>query len=227
MLEAHSETSWTEDVPSSTQNVTDMDLHLLQLVRQGVPGAFESLVEPYKGRLFQAILRITKQREDAEDALQEALFRAYSKIDQFEGNSRFSTWLFSIGINQARMFLRTKRYRPSTSLEEMAQGENGFIFLDLPETRPTPEEEYVNSELGELLSNAIGKLPQSLRTAFVMCHVQELGQSKAAATLGISVNALKSRSFRARRYLQDHLSKQRPGRGQAALLGISGQRIAS
>lgn len=227
MLEAHSETLRTSDLPGRNQDSVNMEQRLLQLVRQGVPGAFESLVEPYRGRLFQIILRITRQREDAEDALQESLFRAYRKIDQFEGNSRFSTWLFSIGINQARMCLRTKRYRPSTSLEELAQGENGFIFLDLPENRPTPEQEYENTELGARLSNAIGKLPKSLRTAFVMCHVQELGQSKAAASLGISVNALKSRSFRARRSLQDHLTEQRPRRRMTAFLEDSGQRIAS
>lgn len=195
-------------VQTHTANEGRDDSFLIEMARQGDPGAFETLVEPYKRKLFKMILKITQHQEDAEDALQESLLRAYLKLDQFKGHSRFSTWLLSIGINQALMCLRTRRHRPVVSIEEMMHGEDGFRLWDLPETRATPEEQYQSAEVREILEDAIRRLPVFLRTAFVMCHVQEHSRAKAATTLGISVGALKSRSFRARRRIQDDLQEQ-------------------
>jgi RNA polymerase sigma-70 factor (ECF subfamily) len=177
---------------------------LLEYVKGGDLNAFIQLVGPYERGLFSVIVRITKHQEDAEDVMQETLLRAYMHIKTFRGESRFSTWLTRIGINQALMFLRAKR-RSTISLDYVPPPDEDPITLDIPDSGPNPEQRYGNAELEATLHRLIDTLPSSCRTVFVMRYLQEWSTEETANNLGISVASAKSRLLRARRHLQKQL----------------------
>src|ERR1700751_3549600 len=110
------------------------DLLLMERAREGDVEAFGSLVEPYLEKLFKSIWKITRNREDAEDAVQETLLKAYSHLDQFRGASRFSTWLITIGVNQALMGLRSRR-KNLISLDATEPSSTAPPSASLPEPR--------------------------------------------------------------------------------------------
>ena len=183
------------------------DLPLLERARQGDLDAFESLVAPYTRKLFDCVWRITGNREDAEDAVQETLLRAFTCLKQFRGTSRFSTWLISIGVNQALMYLR-KRRRTVMSLDFYEQVDGAEPILYLTETRPNPEEQFRTKEMTGILNNAIHSLPSSCRTVFELRFVHEYSTREAAIALDISVAAVKTRTHRARRYIEKQLTER-------------------
>ena len=174
---------------------------LLECAKLGDVNAFVRLVGPYERGLFSVILRITKHQEDAEDVMQEALLRAYTHIKSFRGESRFRTWLTRIGVNQALMCLRARRRSTVLLAEEDS------MTLDLPDSRPNPEQHCRNAEYEAVLYKMVDILPSSFRTVFVMRYLRECSTEETANTLGISVAATKSRLLRARRHLRQQLGK--------------------
>jgi RNA polymerase sigma-70 factor, ECF subfamily len=183
------------------------DQPLLERATQGDLDAFGSLVAPYTRKLFDCIWRITGNREDAEDAMQETLLRTFTCLKQFRGTSRFSTWLISIGVNQALMYLR-KRRRTVMSLDFCEQADSPEPILYLAETRPNPEEQYRTKEMAGILTNAIHSLPSSCRTVFELRFVHEYSTKEAAKALDISIAAVKTRTHRARRYIERQLNER-------------------
>lgn len=181
------------------------DQLLLERAKRGDHDAFGFLTQPYLGKLFKSILNITKNREDAEDSMQKALIRAFTHLQQFRGASRFSTWLVSIGVNQALMCLRSRR-RKMISLDTGDQPGSTAPSLYLPETRMNPEEQCHNRELGDSLRRAINKLPSTFRTVFELRYVHEFSDAQAAMALGISIPAVKTRALRARRLMRQRLT---------------------
>jgi RNA polymerase sigma-70 factor (ECF subfamily) len=184
------------------------DLLLLERARHGDLEAFECLVTPHTRKLFDCIWRITGNREDAEDAMQETLLRTFTCLKQFRGTSRFSTWLISIGVNQALMYLR-KRRRTVMSLDFYEQVDSPEPILYVAETRPNPEEQYRTKEMAGILTNAIHSLPSSCRTVFELRFVHEYSTKEAAKALDISIAAVKTRTHRARRYIERQLTERR------------------
>lgn len=176
----------------------------LERAKLGDVDAFVRLVGSYERGLFSIILKITKHREDAEDVMQEALLRAYTHINTFRGESRFSTWLTRIGINQALMCLRGRR-KANFSLDSSSAAEEDFITLDLPDSRPNPEQHCGYSEFEAALHGLVEALPSSCRTVVLMRYLQERSIEETAKSLGISVAATKSRLLRARRHLRKQL----------------------
>jgi RNA polymerase sigma-70 factor (ECF subfamily) len=187
------------------------DQPLLERATQGDLDAFGSLVAPYTRKLFDCIWRITGNREDAEDAMQETLLRTFTCLKQFRGTSRFSTWLISIGVNQALMYLR-KRRRTVMSLDFCEQADSPEPILYLAETRPNPEEQYRTKEMAGILTNAIHSLPSSCRTVFELRFVHEYSTKEAAKALDISIAAVKTRTHRARRYIERQLNERQESR---------------
>ena len=183
------------------------DQPLLERAMHGDLDAFESLVTPYTRKLFDCIWRITGNREDAEDAMQETLLRAFTCLKQFRGTSRFSTWLISIGVNQALMYLR-KRRRTVMSLDFYEQVDSTEPIFYLAETRPNPEEQYRTKEMAAILTSAIHSLPSSCRTVFELRFVHEYSTKEAAIALDISIAAVKTRTHRARRYIEKQLTER-------------------
>jgi RNA polymerase sigma-70 factor (ECF subfamily) len=151
-------------------------------------------------------MNITQNREDAEDATQDAFLKSFQHLPDFQGGSRFYTWLVRIAVNEALMRLR--RRRPNvTSLDEPVETEDDFMPRQIEDWGPTPEQRYQTTELNSILTNAIADLEPIFRTVFVLRDVEQLSTEETAEALGISVPAVKSRLLRGRLKLREKLSR--------------------
>jgi RNA polymerase sigma factor (sigma-70 family) len=189
----------------------DLNLHsmgdegLIAAAQAGQEWAFVELCTRSSKRAFSSIYSVTRNREDAEDALQDSILRAFEHLRQFDGRSSFATWFTRIGINSALMILRKKRVRPETSMDVTAE-EESWRHWQISEHSTDPEKHYVVRERSRHLRRAICQLPSSLRS------VIELGQMKGHSTkqiadhMGISVPATKSRLARARAALRKSMT---------------------
>src|SRR6267143_5827098 len=151
-------------------------------------------------------MNITRNREDAEDAMQDAFMKAYSHLDKFHEDSRFYTWLVRIAANESLMRLR-KRRPNQVSLDEPIQGEEDLMPRELEDWGPSPEQRFAQTEMREILSEVIDKLEPEFRLVFVLRDIEELSTEETAKTLGISIPAVKSRLLRARLKLRQKLNR--------------------
>jgi RNA polymerase sigma-70 factor (ECF subfamily) len=173
-----------------------------ELIRQAVagnPDAQERLFNTHSARLYRTAHAILRNKEDAEDVVQESWCRAYAKLDSFEGRSAFSTWLTRIAINSALMLRRKKSIRVEASLNEILDNQSEPIFDRAVAQPPNPEEIHGASELNALIEGQIRELPPRVQSAFRLSKIEEFSTAEAARTLGIRETALKSRVSRARR----------------------------
>jgi RNA polymerase sigma-70 factor (ECF subfamily) len=194
----------TPTLPSKV--VKDDESALVAAAKAGEVTAFETLVSRYERKIFRLTQNITQNREDAEDAMQEAFLKAYEHLNNFEGNSRFYTWLVRIAVNQALMKLRKRRPNQISLDEDIETGEDS-IPREVEDWGPSPEQRYAQTELSEILSQVIGELDPSFRTVFQLRDIEEMSTEETAETLGLSVPAVKSRLLRARLKLRQKLNR--------------------
>jgi RNA polymerase sigma-70 factor (ECF subfamily) len=183
------------------------DVALVEQVLRQDASAFDTLVRKYEGQVFRIAQHITQNREDAEDATQDAFLKAYQKLDQFQGNSKFSTWLVRIAVNESLMRLRKRRTGKMVSIDEDISTDEGSVPRDLADWAPNPEQNYNQAELADILRKTIQGLSQGFRIVFVLRDVEGLSTEETAETLGLSVPAVKSRLLRARLQLRERLSR--------------------
>jgi RNA polymerase sigma-70 factor (ECF subfamily) len=183
------------------------DVALVARVRGGDIQAFEQLVRQYDRQVFRIANHITQNREDAEDIVQDAFLKAYEKLDQFQGNSKFSTWLIRIAVNESLMRLRKRKNARTVSMDEDVQTDEGFIPRDFADWGPDPEQQFGQSELADILRKTIQGLPEGFRSVFVLRDVENMSTEETAEMLGLSVPAVKSRLLRARLQLRERLSR--------------------
>jgi RNA polymerase sigma-70 factor (ECF subfamily) len=179
---------------------------LVASARAGDAAAFEELVARYENKIFRLTNNITGNREDAEDAMQDAFLKAYAHLDGFHGESRFYTWLVRIAANEALMRLR-KRRPNHFSIDEPIEGDSELIPRELEEWSPNPEQLYAKSELDGIVFNLVEKLEDEYRIVLVLRDVEELSTQETSEALGISISAVKSRLLRARLKLREKLSR--------------------
>jgi RNA polymerase sigma-70 factor, ECF subfamily len=187
---------------------------LVAAAQRGNDEAFMALVNHYQQNIFRVALRITGNREDAEDTLQDALLKAYSKLGSFRGGSLFYTWLVRITMNEALMKVRRSKRQGArqTPFDEVWPSIDGPIAI--AGTGPAdPEAWYSQVELRETLLHALSGISSRLSDAFVLRNVADLSVREIAATLGLSAAAVKSRILRARSRLRQRLRKYPPRRG--------------
>jgi RNA polymerase sigma-70 factor, ECF subfamily len=180
-----------------------------QLVAAAMAGdatAFEELVTRYERKIFRLTMNITRNREDAEDAMQDAFLKSYSHLKTFQGDSRFYTWLVRIAANEALMRLR-KRRPNQFSLDEPMEGDEDLMPRELQDWGPGPEQRFAQTEMREILSGVIEELEPDYRIVFVLRDIEELSTEETAASLGISIPAVKSRLLRARLKLREKLNR--------------------
>ncbi len=183
------------------------DEHLLvAAAKRGDADAFEELVTRYEAKIFRLTMNITRNREDAEDAMQEAFLKSYAHLKDFQGDSRFYTWLVRIAANEALMRLR-KRRPNQVSLDEPIEGAEDLMPREIEDWGPSPEQRFAQTEMHEILSEVIDKLEPDFRVVFVLRDMEELSTEETAKALGISVPAVKSRLLRARLKLREKLSR--------------------
>lgn len=183
------------------EDTASRDLELVAEARAGSNAAFEELQSRYSRRLYRRIRFITRNHEDAEDALQDTFLRAYLALDSFEGRSQFASWLTRIAINSALMVLRRRRSRPEIQFEPLADSGEPFQTVDVRDTALNPEQHYELRQRSYGALRAIGKLNVSLRTPMTTWIEQECSMKEVARTLGLSLPTVKSRLCRARKQL--------------------------
>jgi RNA polymerase sigma-70 factor (ECF subfamily) len=157
-----------------------------------------------------------RERSDAEDEVQNAFFKAYEHIGQFQREAKFSTWLTRIVVNQCLMRLRQMRRAKLLYIEEAVSSEES-LTLELPDTRQTPEQELGREQVARLLQQEIRRTPPLLRNVFLLRDVQQRPMPEVAEELGISVAAAKSRLLRARAELRRRMMRHAASIGPATL----------
>ena len=199
---------------SSQANIDESTL--VAQAREGDAVAFGELVRRYEGKIFRLAQHITQNREDAEDVLQETFLKAYEHLDQFQGNSKFYTWIVRIAVNQALMKLRRRKADRSVSLDETIDTGEDNIVREIAAWGEDPEERFSREELGELLDSAVKGLEPPYRSVFVLRDIEDLSTEETADALGLSIPAVKSRLLRARLQLREKLTRQFKRKGDDA-----------
>jgi RNA polymerase sigma-70 factor (ECF subfamily) len=176
------------------------DEMLASKAKSGDTDAFVELSKRHANRVFQAAYRVTRNRQDAEDALQDALLNAFTHMKNFEGRSSFPTWLTRIAINSALMTLRRKRNCHEIPIDDGPVG--NFVIREPQSPMGDPESHYVRGERHKLLRKAIHRLPPIYREVIQLQETKEHSLREIAQSLGITVPAVKSRLSRAKNALR-------------------------
>ena len=177
------------------------------LVQQAIAGnayAQEQLFSHRTDRLYRTAFSVLRNKEDAEDALQDGLWRAYTRLEFFQGRSSFSTWLTRIVINSALMIRRRRNVHPEASLDEILES-RPQRFTGFVDTRPDPEKICAAIEVNTLVDASTCQLPPRLRVAFRLRAESGFSVRESSQALGIATGAFKSRISRARRKLAQGL----------------------
>ena len=183
------------------------DALLVLAACSGNPHAFVELSKPHSKRILLTLYRITKNWQDAEDALQEALMKAFLHLDSFQGTANFSTWFTSIAVNTALMLLRKRRGVLELAID--STGEVGtYNGWDLQDSRDNPEQCFERQQRADLIQSGILQLPLELRKVVELQHSKDLSNKEIARCLGISLAATKSRLLRARKALRVFVQRQ-------------------
>lgn len=163
---------------------------------------FIQVAEQRRAQLLWLAQRITHDRDDAEDVVQEALFRAFKNLPQFRGESQIGTWLAVIVKNTGREWLRNQKGREFLSLEHPRSSDEDPIAREFPDPGRDPEQRFVRKEMNDILLSEIDRLNSVCKSTIQMCAIEESSHREAANALGVSVAAVKSRVFHGKRMLK-------------------------
>jgi RNA polymerase sigma-70 factor, ECF subfamily len=183
------------------------DLALVRASKDGDVAAFAELVDRYDRKLYRIARHLTHNREDAEEVVQDAFLKAFQHLGRFRGDSKFSTWLIRITLNQALMKLRKRSLTREVSLSNDFHPEEDHLPLDVADWAPNPEQQYRAAELRAILRKALQKLSPESRKVFLLRDIEGLSLEQTAEALDLSVGAVKARSWRARLQLRERLSR--------------------
>ena len=189
------------------RTVASVDLDLVHASKNGDVAAFEQLVKRYDRKLLRIAQSVTHNREDSQDAVQEAFLKAYQNLAEFREDSQFSTWLIRITVNQSLMKLRKQRTVREVSLDEDFEGDGDILPIEVTDWAPNPEQLYWGSELRNILIKTLEELRPTLRTVFVLRDIEGLSIDQTAVAMNLSHEAVKARLWRGRLQLREALNK--------------------
>jgi RNA polymerase sigma-70 factor (ECF subfamily) len=183
------------------------DEELIQAATRGDKAAFSALVKRYEDTVYRFSFKVCRDKEKAEEALQDTFINVYRKLHQFDRKSRFSTWLYRIVTNNCLMKRRQRKSDITLeSLDDPPNTHNGRFAERIPRWEETPVDVLMNKEFRLLLDEAILKLPMEYRIVFVLRDMEGKANEETASILNISGEATKSRLRRARAFLRQQLS---------------------
>ena len=194
-------------MPATTEPGVFDESALVAKARQGDAAAYNQLVTRYDRKIFRLAKHITQNDEDAEDVLQETFLKAYEHLPDFQGQSKFYTWLVRIAVNESLMKLRRRKSSKTVPLDEPVDTGEDTVVREIAVWEENPEQRYSRDELGKILDDAVQSLRPAFRTVFVLRDIEELSTEETAEALGISVPAVKSRLLRARLQLREKLTR--------------------
>jgi len=204
-METKDEIGGTHSASSSHRLVTQEEAALVAGAKIGDAAAFELLVQRHERKILSLAQRMTRNREDAEDVVQQSFQKAFVHLKNFEGESLFSTWLTRIAINEALMLLRRRRGSREVPIAESNTEDETALPLDIPDAGPNPEDSCLQREQERILSAAVNELTPGMRKAIELRELGELSTGETAQIMGLSVGAVKARVFHGRRKLQKTL----------------------
>lgn len=179
---------------------------LIAAILAGDREKFHDLIRPYERQLYLTALALLKNEAEAEDAVQEAVLRAYRKLASFRGDSKFSTWLIAITLNEARARLRKVQHALTDSLDDQPSESGDYTPAALTDWREVPLEMLERQEVKTLIHDAVAQLPDTFREVVILRDMEELSVNETAEALGISLSLVKVRLHRARLLLQKKLA---------------------
>lgn len=203
----------------------DPDQALVERARAGDLAAFETVVERYGRRVYRLILGITGNEADADDGVQNTFLKAYQHVGEFQGHSKFSSWLMRIAMNEGLEVLRRRRSKGSQSLEEWdAEDEEAFRPRSIRPWQEDPEQRYSQTQVREIVEREILKLPAKYRVVVMLRDLEQLNTEEAAAALGLNEATLKTRLLRGRLMLREALAPhfRQPKAGRPGPAGSRG-----
>ncbi len=189
---------------------------LVAAAKAGDSGAFSELIRHYDRRVFRMAKQITQNDDDAEDVLQETFLKAYTHLEDFQGNSKFYTWVVRIAVNEALMKLRKRRSDRTVPLDDPIDTGEDEVVREIAVWDQNPEDTYSREELGTILDEAVQSLKPAYRTVFILRDIEELSIEETAETLNLSISAVKSRLLRARLQLREKLTRLFKNKGDDA-----------
>ena len=193
------------------------DEPLVDMAQNGNDLAFAELVERHQNSCLKLALSILRDKSDAEDEVQNACWKAFQHLSQFNREAKFSTWLTRIVVNQCLMRLRQAKRAKLFYMDDVQVGED-TVTLELRDEGLNPEQNLAKSEIATVVHMEIDRIPPLLRQVFLLRDVQELSMEDVAAQLGISIAAAKSRLLRARLELRTRMAKHQTTFGSASLM---------
>jgi RNA polymerase sigma-70 factor (ECF subfamily) len=194
----------------------ESDSTLVAATKNGESQAFEFLVKRHEAKTFSMAFRITRNREDAQDVLQQSFHKAFVHLDRFQEKSSFSTWLTRIVINEGLMCLRKNRSRREISLDDVRSEPQELFPAGILDRGKDPAEIYEQRENERILCEAMNHLSAEFRTV-VCLRLEERTVGETAEILGLGIGILKARLFRARRKLRVLLTRSAKFRGDRTM----------
>lgn len=194
-------------MPATTEAGVFDESGLVAKAREGDVAAFNELVGRYSRKIYRLAKHITQNDEDAEDVLQETFLKAFEHLGDFQGQSKFYTWIVRIAVNESLMKLRKRKSDRTVPLDEPVDTGEDTVVREIAVWEENPEQKYSRDELGQILDDAVQGLRPTFRTVFVLRDIEELSTEETAEALGISIPAVKSRLLRARLQLREKLTR--------------------
>ena len=195
----------TTDQPPAVRPPAEADRADMARLAAGHAAALNDLMERHATPLFHFLCRMVNNEDDANDLAQETFVRVFKSCKSFRPDEKFSAWLFTIAANLARNHFRSRARHPNVSLEAENTGIEQTLGSTLPAAGKSPNEQALATERAEAVRAAVGKLPEDLRAAVVLCEWEECSVAEAATILESTPKAVESRLYRARGILRERL----------------------
>ncbi|MBI2619442.1 MAG: sigma-70 family RNA polymerase sigma factor [Ignavibacteriales bacterium] len=200
--------------------MANRDQEIIERVAQGDKAAYTEVVDRHKDRAMTLALRMMKNREDAEEAVQDAFVRAYHALGSFEWRSSFSTWFYRIVFNVCSTALARRHPEILVSID----GDDSLAGSQLVGTEPLPNERSESSEFHTIVAEEIDKLPPSYAGVVTLFYVQEMTYDEIVAVTGMPLGTVKAKLFRGRTMLQKavlgRFQERQPGIGPAVMPAV-------
>jgi RNA polymerase sigma-70 factor, ECF subfamily len=184
------------------------EAQIIAAIVRGETRLFHDLIRPHERSVYMVALSLLQNEADAEDAAQEAFLNAFRNLSKFRAESRFSTWLIRIALNEARSKRRQKKAMKTESLDAGSEEDGHVPPAILRDWREVPSESLERMEVRQMIQLAVAELPGIYREIFLLRDVEELSVNESAEALGVSIASVKVRLHRARRMLQKTLAPQ-------------------
>ena len=183
-------------------NLSDEDL-ILQ-VQEGRRQAYDQLVMRYKDRLYNFILKMVRDPDLAEEIAQDTFVRAYIHADKYRTIARFSTWLYTIGLNLVRNHMRRKKRSPIGRIPMVGRPDGEKVEMELPDQGHLPDRDVRNIEMKERVAQIVTKIPEHYREPFLLREYGDLSYEEISAATGLKIGTVRSRINRARSHFREN-----------------------